>query len=720
MGEKISLGFEIDTGGAERAIKGLESAFSAVKTVAAAVVAGFAANKIGDFFASGIESAEKQEEAMARLGQQLKLTGDFSTGALNNFKSFADQMESTTKYSDDLVLSQLAVAKSFGVTNAASEKLVTAATELSAVTGDSLESSVEQLGKTLEGVAGKSPALKGALSGLTEESLKAGAGIDAVLKRFGGSAAAELNTFAGSVLQTKNAFGNLQEAFGNVVVQNPVVIKVIKDVGDALRTATAYIEQNGDSIRGGLNKGIELTISGFSKLFPVAKTANEVFKDIFVSATTVSGAFLQLYSGIAKTAEGNAILKAFGSTMLTISQTVVDSLGAIATGATTALSLVGIKLPEIGTVFADLSIKLDGLQSDLDQLDLPRALDEATSSLADFQVAGESAFDAVGRSIDETGKKVEAYGKSLAELPNTVAGPTGGPGGPSAVAKKDEGLGVGAKIGLAAATAGAAGGQEGAKALFASIGSGIGDAIMPGIGAGIGAAINLLGQDPEAFKKAIDGFVEGIPTIIDNIVKNIPYLVESLASHSGEIITALANASPRIAIALAESMPIVAKALAQEMAQGIEYQLSKLNVGLTLFQSGIATAGTNFATGIKTAVGEAGQTFIDAVIDAGRKLVSGVSGGGGGENYGSRAGKAILTGGFSEVPTGGLGLTSGGGSSLSSTGGFGSIDTMQAILLQILNAVQAPITVNAQATVKEQAFADIILDLNRRNARLTA
>lgn len=44
----------------------------------------------------------------------------------------------------------------------------------------------------------------------------------------------------------------------------------------------------------------------------------------------------------------------------------------------------------------------------------------------------------------------------------------------------------------------------------------------------------------------------------------------------------------------------------------------------------------------------------------------------------------------------------------------------QAILAAILAAVQAPMTVTAEAKVNQSAFADIILQLNRQNARLTA
>ena len=50
----------------------------------------------------------------------------------------------------------------------------------------------------------------------------------------------------------------------------------------------------------------------------------------------------------------------------------------------------------------------------------------------------------------------------------------------------------------------------------------------------------------------------------------------------------------------------------------------------------------------------------------------------------------------------------------------GTGGTDQAMLAAILAAVQAPMTVTAEAKVNQSAFADIILQLNRQNARLSA
>jgi hypothetical protein len=52
------------------------------------------------------------------------------------------------------------------------------------------------------------------------------------------------------------------------------------------------------------------------------------------------------------------------------------------------------------------------------------------------------------------------------------------------------------------------------------------------------------------------------------------------------------------------------------------------------------------------------------------------------------------------------------------SGGASGQDT--AILMAILQAVQAPIAVNSSVQVNQSAFADIMLQLNRQNARVVA
>lgn len=220
------------------------SAFDSIKAAAGVAVAVFGSAAIANFFSEGIDSAIKQQSAMAALEQQLELTGDASEGALDTFKSMADELEASTGIADDAILQNIALAKSFGITNDQAGDLVKAATELSAVTGKDLNNSVRTLGKTFSGVAGPLDDQIAGFEQLTKAQLASGAAIDLVLDRFGGTAAAKMQTFAGAVTGVKNAFGNLQEAFGEVVVNSPVLITAIGELTKAISGTQELVSEN--------------------------------------------------------------------------------------------------------------------------------------------------------------------------------------------------------------------------------------------------------------------------------------------------------------------------------------------------------------------------------------------------------------------------------------------------------------------------------------------
>ena len=170
------------------------------------------------FSEDSIKAFTEQEDALNKLSQALKSSGSFSNEALNDFSDFASELQRTSKFGDELVLSQLALAKSFGATNAKSKDLVQAAAELSATFGGSLEENVAKLGKTLSGEVGRLGQLIPELKGLTKEQLASGAAADIVNQKFSGAASSELNTYSGSIIAVNNAFSDLQEEIGGVLV----------------------------------------------------------------------------------------------------------------------------------------------------------------------------------------------------------------------------------------------------------------------------------------------------------------------------------------------------------------------------------------------------------------------------------------------------------------------------------------------------------------------
>ena len=176
------------------------------------------------------EAASRQEDAVNNLNQALRSSGEFSAEASKGFQEFASSLQATTKFGDEVVLEQLALAKAFGATNEQAKEVTKAAIELAAATGKSLDEATRQVSKTLGGFAGELGEVNPAIKALTQEQLKAGQAAKILIAQYGGAAAAQLNTFSGATAQLSNTFGDLLEALGDLVIKNPVVIQSVKDL----------------------------------------------------------------------------------------------------------------------------------------------------------------------------------------------------------------------------------------------------------------------------------------------------------------------------------------------------------------------------------------------------------------------------------------------------------------------------------------------------------
>ena len=207
------------------------------------------ANTIRNGSKQVIAAARAQETAVNNLNTSLRLAGSFSQQASRNFRGLATQLQDTSVFSEDVILTQTALARNFTNTNAQAEKLIKAAVELSAQTGQTLDSSVRNLGKTFAGLTGELGESVPFIRNLSAESLKAGGALDAVLKRFGGAAVAQLNTFDGAVAQLNNNFRGFQAELGAVVTENPATVAAIRRLSKGVSDFAKIVRENQDDLR---------------------------------------------------------------------------------------------------------------------------------------------------------------------------------------------------------------------------------------------------------------------------------------------------------------------------------------------------------------------------------------------------------------------------------------------------------------------------------------
>lgn len=291
-------------GGIENDLKSLGNGITKIKgsflALGAAIGAGFAVNKISDFIGDVIKEASDGQVEINNLANSLRAAGSLTQGAVDSFNEFSDAIENTTTVSKGQTLQIAALARNYTKTNEEAIKLTQASIQLSAATGVDLNSAVDQLGGTLQGVGGRLGKTIPGFKSLSEEALKSGAALDLVLSRFGGSAESKINTFAGSIELLKNQFNTFLGDIGDLIIRSPAVLAVFTEVGNLFREFSKSIStiktENKDVLRPIIEQAIEfgLVINQFvirplETIASVVKTSFNIIKLSFDTQIALVG-----------------------------------------------------------------------------------------------------------------------------------------------------------------------------------------------------------------------------------------------------------------------------------------------------------------------------------------------------------------------------------------------------------------------------------------------
>jgi hypothetical protein len=212
------------------------------------------------------------------------------------------------------------------------------------------------------------------------------------------------------------------------------------------------------------------------------------------------------------------------------------------------------------------------------------------------------------------------------------------------------------------------------------------------------------------FSKAASDFVASfVPALSQFFEQFIPTLIEALAAFVRTIASAILGPLQQIFEPLKTAFQGLTDAI-QRLIGPIERLIDSFGGG------GGGGGGGGFIGQIGGAISRGGKAVLKSIGFANGGLVPAYAADGMFVPRGTDTVPAMLTPGEMVVPRDMVGEL---GAFLSAQGpqSNGSDQTM---LAAILAAVQAPMTVTAEAKVNQSAFADIILQLNRQNARLSA
>ena len=263
---------------------------------------------IRNFFRESIELASVQEDAVTRLRNALTLTDQFSESRIQQMQNFASALQAVSTVGDEAALSGMSLAVAMGATAEQAMLATQAAADLSAATGKTFDTALQQTVKTLGGFAGELGETIPELKELTLEELRAGEGLELIAKRFDGFAKANTRTFSGALKQLQNAWGDLKEELGL-----PIIRELTIQFREQLRLLPKFVP-----IFQKIGRGVATLIRAFSQLFTrIADTGGLVkaldsITQFFVDAATIAESFFRWLAG--EGAGTNFFARLFGQT----------------------------------------------------------------------------------------------------------------------------------------------------------------------------------------------------------------------------------------------------------------------------------------------------------------------------------------------------------------------------------------------------------------------
>ncbi len=205
MGQNI----QDSMGRAKESVGGLGSSWANVTAGMAAFI--YTAERVISYAKSMADPFLQAEQAQMKLAMAMKNSTGYSTEAFRGLKEYADQIQSLTTFDNDLIVSQMAVLKSFGMTDEQVKRSIRSATDLSVVMDRDLGSAAQAIAKAF---MGNTTALS--RFGITIDQTKPPAErfndiLLQIEKRFGGQAQAMVETYGGKISQLKNQVADAQK-----------------------------------------------------------------------------------------------------------------------------------------------------------------------------------------------------------------------------------------------------------------------------------------------------------------------------------------------------------------------------------------------------------------------------------------------------------------------------------------------------------------------------
>lgn len=293
------------------------------------------------FFDATIQGAAESEQAIKNLNVALEQAGLYTSETSKRFQDYANELQRTTIYGDEAVLTSVALLASLTTLDEDGLKAATtAAADLATTIGVDLATATEMISKAVNGNT-KSFQLKGITIQKADTSAGMLANTLAALATQEGAAAKAAETYSGARAKGNNQQGEFLESIGKLITQSPSVIAALKAKSIAFESLAKWVTDNTEFIRT-LGSAILIT-AGIFAIGAAAAYATSISLGVMtLAAATSTTAFgvLGLYATVAWAAITAPIsLIVIGiAAIVTITYQVVKNFDAIKSAAYNALA----------------------------------------------------------------------------------------------------------------------------------------------------------------------------------------------------------------------------------------------------------------------------------------------------------------------------------------------------------------------------------------------
>lgn len=206
-GKTIDAGAKKGKGFADN-LKGISS--GAVAAAAGVAGVAVAVKKTVDVLNDCAAAYRVQQNAEEALQVAAKNNPYLDSESVYNLRNFASELQSLSEIGDEVSLQVMSQLAATGRNEEQIVSIMSAAADMAAVTGNSIQNVALQLNKTYSGIAGELGEANGAIRALSKEELENGRAIELVAKQYKGVAAATADV----EVQLSNAWGDFKENIG--------------------------------------------------------------------------------------------------------------------------------------------------------------------------------------------------------------------------------------------------------------------------------------------------------------------------------------------------------------------------------------------------------------------------------------------------------------------------------------------------------------------------